>query len=414
MRYEYAARETVEALGLQFEPADERQIDQLRDSLQPAADVIGGEVSEIVPPKDGFLVKSLTDSQRAHLNLVLTLSYASTNLGQQGQLRGVEIVENHEHVVDFRKYLQENGEGALATFGTMPIHEACGSVWAKKQRVMWIRKSTAAKLVSVCQGLNALNLQAVLLDMWRHEDVQRGLFYRRVTETAREYDVGPGGRKDKLWDWRQVKAASQSFTASIADLAGHMSASAVDLQLAHALSGGPTARVAGKRAKRPRDGRKLEILPTGNTYPEGGAVSSLDFPYLTQEEWETRVIFMEVMRLAGFRLLRTENWHASHGDRGLGLDGSVHMKTAKHGPIRSFDPATGEVIPFEPEDAKHYFLDDREIERHVLRSRERHGRHHRYTAVELAEMLHQSHAGRREESVRMQEALAKYASPEQK
>jgi hypothetical protein len=79
-------------------------------------------------------------------------------------------------------------------------------------------------------------------------------------------------------------------------------------------------------------------------------------PYVTFDEYFTRMTLAHFMRTGGFRLLRTENWHGSFGDRGLGLDGPLRMSKAMYGPIDSFDGVTGEIVPYDPDSIERPFL----------------------------------------------------------
>lgn len=120
-----------------------------------------------------------------------------------------------------------------------------------------------------------------------------------------------------------------SLTAPAPGLAGHQAGAAVDARLKFA-------------------GQPEKFYELGNEYAEGDVIASIDSPYITARQWETRMYFAAAMRMGGFKLLRTENWHGSHGDRGMGADGAVHMGSARFGPLQSFERTTGRVQPYEP------------------------------------------------------------------
>ena len=345
--YPYAGRELEKALKLQITPLQrehEKKLIQFRMKLQRIVDRIGGDVPELAVPKR-ILARELDKDQRILLNEALTLPYAERNVMQQQALKEVLIQEADppEHMVPLAPVFEERG--LTATFSTNEIHAACGE-WAKKERVFWLRARVAEKVALVCEGLNAVDLMPHIEDCWRHEEVQRGLYIRRIIDFAQRYE-------EYEWDWQQVRMAARSFTASSPGLAGHMAGAAVDFRA------------------REQKGEKA-FLPLGNDYPEGGAACSIDFPYITLEEWETRTLFTVVARLAGLKLLPTEDWHASHGDRGLGMDGTVRMLQAIYGPVQDFDPASGAVVLY-PATARREdeFLDDWTIEELVDLARRR-------------------------------------------
>jgi hypothetical protein len=128
----------------------------------------------------------------------------------------------------------------------------------------------------------------------------------------------------------EVRDAAYSLTAPAPGLAGHTSAAALDWRL---------REVNGN------------FLDAGNPYPEGGAISSMWFPYLLPQEWKARQLFLHIMRAVGMKILPTEDWHASFGDIGLGIHGK-RPSHAFYGPVRSFDES-GEICASPPP----YYLD---------------------------------------------------------
>jgi hypothetical protein len=175
-------------------------------------------------------------------------------------------------------------------------------------------------------------------DCWRPPEVQEGLLLRRIIQIAFENP-----------DWRpeKVQTVATSLTAPRPGLAGHQAGAAIDWTLRN---------FSYRRPFEPN---------LGNEYAEGGAISSLDFPYLTFQQWKTRTLFEQSMRLGGFKLLRTEDWHGSYLDRGMGIDG-IPMEKALYGPLQSFDVVSGTVEAYKPEDTEKDYISIEEVRHLVL------------------------------------------------
>lgn len=289
---------------------------RLRDRLEQVAGNLDVEMRYPPFPERGLLVRKLTKEQRSAVDTLLMPSYAVQNANQRHQLRTVPIRENREPMVPLPPLLQR--AKVHATLSSEGYHEACGP-WANQQRILFIRDSVAHKVVLVCRALNTIGIQPHIEDCFRPPDVQKGLFVRRLVQVARDFPEA---------SILEVQSIASSLTAPEPGLAGHQAGAAIDLRL--------------KRVVRGR------LYPLGNEYAEGSVFSCLRCPYITMDQYMTRMLFASVMRMGGFRLLWTEDWHASHGDRGLSFDGDDHVHEVKYGPLKRMDPSTGAVSPYEP------------------------------------------------------------------
>lgn len=325
----YAPEAVEKDLGIHFKKLPKKDTEVVVKMLRMIADRLGRDVPTVAFPRKGLLVQEITETQRRELNSVLTPIYAQWNIEQQRQLlQRVKIQECGEPMQNLPAFLGRYRIGAV--FSERPIEDACGS-WAGMSRIWWLRREVCSELAKAFAALNDVGIAPRVEDCWRHEVVQEGLLVRRVIGIAREYPK---------WDPDIVHKVAMSFTAPAPGLAGHQAGAAVDW------------RMMTKDTN--------AFLTLGNDYPQGGAVSSLDFPYLTQAQWETRTLFMGVNNLAGFKVLYTEDWHGSRKDRGLGMDGKVTMQTALYGPIRDFDRQSGAIVPYQPEDVDRFYLTDDE------------------------------------------------------
>jgi D-alanyl-D-alanine dipeptidase len=334
----YASEVLDRALGIEYVDVDETVRREIQSTVQRIADLLGREPPPVTVPDRGLLSHKLTPNQRGVLNAVLGPEYAQGNTQHQELLRSVPIVECGERLSALRSAIE--ARQARALFSDLPFHEACAS-WAGQQRVFFLRKEVTEKIAEVAVALNRVGFMPQIEDCWRHYLVQRGLLVRRIIGIARDYGD---------WDWRKVVETAGSFTAPAPGLAGHQAGAAVDLRLC--------------------DLNTRTLLDLGNEYPESGAASSIDFPYLTQDQWRTRTIFQATMHSAGLKILRTEDWHGSHGDRGMGIDGRVWMSQAHYGPIVDFDRATGAITPYPQNLVEGLYLNEDQAERLVARARD--------------------------------------------
>lgn len=330
---------------LEIEFADAPRVTQeyvrkLERRLDEAAIRLGAETREVEVPRKGFLAKPLTQRQRQFINSMLTPKIAIANVLQQEDLKKVPIDDCGEKMIALPEVFDQRGIDV--TFTRSRFHLACGKS-AGRQRIWHMRESAAHKLVQLFSVLNKIGIRPNMEDAFRPGEVQEGLFIRRIVEVAQQ---------NPAWNDHSVMISSRSFTASVPGLAGHMAGAAVDVRFKTIGDDTFLGLTAG------------DLYQLGNGYPEGSAIACIDNPYITGEQFFARQQFAHIMRMGGFKILRTENWHASHGDRGLGFDSHAHSIKSIYGPIRSFDPDTGKVEAWGKRDRDISFLDEDEI--HLL------------------------------------------------
>ncbi|MBU1123302.1 hypothetical protein KJ652_01820 [Patescibacteria group bacterium] len=327
----YANDNLESVLGIKFVDVPDERFDKMKRKLQIVADQLDRALPKIMPPAKGVLNAKLSANQRNILNAVLWPQYAKRHAEHMANLTSIPIQDTDEPMVDIKDVIAKRD--VSFTYSTLPFHEACGN-WAGKDRVMYVRQEIAHKAASVFRALNhrEVRYKPHLEDCWRPPEVQKGLYIRRVIRIARE---------NPSWDMEQVKMHASSLTAPAPGFAGHQAGAAIDWQL----------RRTGDE----------NFLDSGNYYAEGGACSCLDFPYLTFNQFRTRVFFLLTAHMGAFKVLSTENWHMSSGDRGM-VRGEIKMATAKYGPIRSFNKQTGRTESYEAGDIDVPFLIDDQIQ----------------------------------------------------
>jgi D-alanyl-D-alanine dipeptidase len=316
-----------ELLEIKFADPRTEDLQGFVDDLETAAAYLGEKVGYIDVPDKGFLVSKLTEKQREAINLILGEKYAAVNSRHQEKLKSIPIEECGEPMVSLTDVKAR--AGLDVGFSDEGFHKACSS-YAGKPRIWYVRKQVAEKFIAVCRAFNAINVRPYIEDAWRPAQVQEGLLLRRVVDLAQKHD----------WNEEGVRAVAMSLTAPSPGLAGHQAGAALDVSLM-------------PRAFPVEEKKFFEI---GNNYADGDVICCINCPYVTKEQYVTRMKFAHVMRMGGFRLLPTENWHVSDGDRGMGIDGPVPIEKAIYGPISSFDFQTGEIIPYRQEDIEQPYL----------------------------------------------------------
>jgi D-alanyl-D-alanine dipeptidase len=288
-------------------------------------------------PERGFLLNELSSQQRGELNRILSSGYAAAVAGKQAELLRIPIVESREKMVDLLKVLDQRGLRNSHSTEPIPIPSQC---IPSSGRVFRLRESVAEKVANMVKNLRSVNAYLHVEDCYRSPEVQKGLFFRRVVSLARSF---PDVTSDEVWKM------ALSLTAGAPGLAGHMSGAALDAV--------------------PRDMHNNMFKNTGSRYPDGGATSSLLFPYLTFSQWYARACFVCAALLAKLKLLFSETWHVSDGDRGMvpALAGSP--EPARFGPLQGFDPDSGMIIPFEANTIDQYFMTPEQVEQLVVVSR---------------------------------------------
>lgn len=260
-----------------------------------------------------FLANPLSVEQRKIVDSAIAIDYARDTVRLQDLIATVPIEESGEPFVFLPELFSK--ERVIVDFSDIPFHVACGE-WAGKPKDFWIRSGVGEKLLKLGRAFNNEGLKIKFEDGFRPVGVQEGLFKRRVEWTRAE---------NPDWSWEQILVEARSKTAVTPRLASHKAGAAVDMTLSTL------------------DGSSLDL---GNKYPEGGALVVLDCPYITQEQWETRQIFAQSARMAGFTVYPGEDWHISSGDNLASLsvpEQARQLYVAKYGPVKTFDRITGEV-----------------------------------------------------------------------
>jgi len=318
---EIIIKETESKLGLKFVETSPRLLNELNGNIKLLSEMLGKRVPLPNPPSYGFLETPLTSEQSKKIEGLFGENYAELAVNLQDKLaESVVIEELGEKMVSLPMLFQS--KDIPLSLSTTPFNEASGK-WAGKERVFWTRQSVSEKVLKAAEALQHLEFMLHIEDCFRPMGVQEGLFSRRIKLLLEEHP-------DWVQDWKKVWAEARSKTAFSPFMAGHKSGAAIDITIRR-LDGTP--------------------LPLGNKYPEGGAKVALRFPFVTQEEWSTRQLFSLTMEMSGLRVYPYENWHASFGDLSAGIAAfsDIDVTTNYHGnygPIKDFDPKTGEIVPY--------------------------------------------------------------------
>lgn len=340
---DYADKAQENAIGsIKFASVSRTKVADVQEMVNAIGVQLDTKPPTVASPKNGLLAEPLTSEARQQLNAFLGQKYASRTLQQQQEIASISIEERGDNMVSLPAAFAQYG--AQYELSDRKFEQYCGP-YAGKPRILYLRAAVANKVADVCKALNAVNLQTRVYDCFRPEAVQATLFIRRLVTIAQQ---------EKRWSSTQVMEAAKSLTAYSPGCAGHQAGSAIDLRLQRIRKG---------------DSWKPDL---GNSYPEGGAVSSIDFPYLTYDQWKTRVLFEGAMSMGGLRLLRSEDWHASFGDRGMGLDGDVHQ--AIFGPLKSFNEETGEIEEwYDENEIDEPYLSQEDMESAIIIARKNRG-----------------------------------------
>lgn len=323
-------------IGLRFVEANTDKLEDLNENLTQIAEQL--EVPPYAPilPTKGFLSRPLSLQQSAELESILGHHYAKEGVKLQDSLASISIEESGERMIFLPKSF--NNKNVPLSLSQVPFHEACGE-WGGKPRIFWVRENISNKLLNAAQALSLIGVMFHVEDAFRPFGVQEGLFFRRVKLILNEHPEWVNAW-DKVWE------EARSKTAISPAMSGHKSGAALDLTL-RTIDGG--------------------ALPLGNKYPDGGSKVSIYFPYVTQEEWYTRQLFIGTMQMVGLQVYPFENWHASAGDLSGGIDTSTSTPSMKpdykaiYGPIKGFDPETGKVEPYKIEEYYHAFFTKEEL-----------------------------------------------------
>jgi len=262
-----------------------------------------------------LLAKELDNETRSILGNKLSQSYALSALEAQKLIADVPIVESMERMVNLQKFLENNVE---VVFSKKPYHPACGD-WANKERLFWVRESFANKIITLFQGLNNVNITPKIEDTYRPPGVQEGLFSRRYHLVKADFP--------KMTEEELINEV-MSKTAATPRLSSHKAGAAMDYTML--------------------DSKTKIPLKIGNNYPDGGPHVSINFPYLTEEEWINRQFFLLSAISLGLSVYPWENWHISYNDNLSGYDSKTNSRiknfTATYGPIKEFDHENGTIM----------------------------------------------------------------------
>lgn len=333
---EQSVAQTEERIGVQFEPLSAPVYDEVASMVRTMAESMGVDAPMITPPMRGVLRAPLTDGQRGVLNGIFEGEYAKEAIELQQSFERVPIVESGERMVSIADRLAQ--EGLSVRFSTNPFHAACGE-YGGKSRIYYARAGFIDKyIVPITRALNSVGRQPQIEDSWRPSPVTLGLRRRRVGFILEEHAMD--------WSISQIIQEADSKTANRPFIAGHAGGAAVDFTI-WTMGANPTQ------------------LDLGNTYGQGGAAVALKWPYVTQEQWKTRMMFASAVILSGATVYPYEDWHANSGDVFGGLD-TVTGKVkdgyiARYGPILDFDRETGKVQPYAPDAYNKPFLSEDDI-----------------------------------------------------
>lgn len=334
--------------NIKFEKPDPGFLPGVQALVDKMASVIGAQSQKLDIPQSGFLVSPLTQDQSKAVNDQLGPLYARRSVDFQKNMMTIPIRESGEKMVDLRKVFGDS-ENTRVSFSDKPFHPASLNEWAGKPRVFWVREGVSEKIKLAAKALNEVGIIMHFEDGFRPVGVQEGLLKRRITE----FVLTAHPDWDPVQDFDKIMAEAQSKTAIIPRIAGHKGGAAVDVTL---------RTLAG------------EALPLGNEYPQGDALVNMDCPYVTKEEWQTRMIFKTVMEMVDMTVYPGEDWHASSGDNlaGANPDGSPKEGyITRYGPIKGFDSMDGTIDPYEPKDYNLPFFTREELQQFAVEARKK-------------------------------------------
>jgi D-alanyl-D-alanine dipeptidase len=214
-----------------------------------------------------------------------------------------------------------NDVGVEATFTDEPISEYCGEL-AGKPKVFFVRETVAQQHVDVAQALGEIGVRLHIEDAFRPMGVQEGLFQKVIEMAIAAHPE---------FDAAAIIAQARSKVAVAPCFAGHKGGAATDISLINIHNG--------------------VRLDPGNEYLDMDAMVIMDFPYITFEQFRARQLFALSMGMVGLMAYPGEDWHVSSGDIGAALaSDDPSSYPVKYGPIRGFDPVTGDVEPYDPGD----------------------------------------------------------------
>jgi len=190
------------------------------------------------------------------------------------------------------------------------------------ERIFWVRRSVAERLVAVAEDMLRADCVLRVEDAWRSIAVQiQGAACDFILDTVYERVVWElcGEIPDADLLFRRISV----LTATTPKFANHTSGSAVDISIVRCCGGAE--------------------LDRGGPYLELSEKTPMGSPFISMEAQRNRVWINETMATHGFHAYPYEFWHYSYGD----VDWAVltgDERPAMYGPA-DFDRRTGAVIP---------------------------------------------------------------------
>lgn len=299
-------------LKLKYSKPGQVEIEEFRYLLKEIARDI--QVPVLIPllPENGFLAMPLSQKELNIINTSLSPKYAKDAVAFQEQCTKIQIDECGEKMVSLQEGFEENG--IKVSFSKRQHPDCC----TNRERVFWARETLVKHLILMGKALNSIGLQMHVEDMFRQEGVQEGMYRWMYSEVR---------KKSPHLSSEQAKVEAKSKIASCAAIAAHKSGAAIDITL------------------RIQEGTSLDI---GNKYLDSGAIVSMNFPYVTWEQFKVRYLFSQTAKMAGMVVYPWENWHCNLGDT---TAAALHQESnCRYGPIKGFDQESGEIIPYNPEE----------------------------------------------------------------
>lgn len=339
-------KELNSRLNIKFERPGTEFLPSVQSMVDRMASVMGVLSPQLKLPAEGFLTQPLDKHKKQAVENELGPVYAKESVAFQEKLMAVPIVESGEAMVSLEKTF--SGTTSKVSFSNTPFTNAALYGWDGKAREYWVREGVAKRLELAAFALNEVGLMIHFEDGFRPIGVQEGLLKRRIVEkilTEEHPDWDP------VQDFEKIMTEAQSKTAIMPRISGHKGGAAVDATI-RTIDGAP--------------------LPLGNEYGQGGAAVNLDYPYVTAQEWQTRMIFKSVMEMAGLTVYPGEDWHASYGDNlaGANPDGSIRENyVAKYGPLKGYFKTDGRIIPYPPEEFDQTFFSRQQLKELAIEAR---------------------------------------------
>jgi D-alanyl-D-alanine dipeptidase len=313
----YTLPETPPELGITFTEPTKAETEQFENELAIIADNLGVSAPTLALPERGFIGRRLTSEQHAFLTNLLDPIYSRIFTDMQDKVRYLPIHESGERMIALKKVF--DGGGVPASFSERPI-TPYGGIMSGKPRIYFTRETAATTQLRAAEALGKIGVRLHFEDAFRPLGVQEGLFQHGI-ELAQAAHPN--------YDIDAIIAKARSKVAVTPHFAGHKGGAATDLSLIN--------QETGTR------------LDTGHEYLDHGACVILDFPYLTFPQFRARQLFAQSMKMAGMDIYPGEDWHASLGDVGAAMaSGTPSEYPVKYGPIKGFDPVTGDIDPYDP------------------------------------------------------------------